>query len=376
MSGARGLTIGHVVLSLDVGGLERVVATLARAQHASGARVVVYCLDRAGALAGPLPAAGVPVRTVERRMRGVDAGAVLRLARMLRADGVGVVHCHNHGAMIYAAVAARLAQSTQVVYTVHGAKTSQRKATARFLKLGLVREVVFVSGDARDTARAAGLGGDERVHTVVNGVDTSSFEGASDGTRVRRELSIASDAPVCGIVARLTPAKDHVTLLDAMVRLRASHPRLHCLVVGDGELRGDLERETRARALNDVVHFLGARGDIADCLAAIDVFVLSSVTEGLAMTLLEAMAAGKPIVATRVGGNPEAIDDGTTGLLVPPGDPAALAAAVAELLDDPARAGRMGAAGRARVRQKFSLEAMVAGYAAIYDRAAAVISTP
>jgi sugar transferase (PEP-CTERM/EpsH1 system associated) len=375
MSGSRrDPVIGHVVLSLDVGGLERVVANLARVQHDRGARVVVYCLDRAGTLSEPLPQAGIPVHTVRRRTPGLDAGAVLRLARMLRADGVSVVHCHNHGALVYGALAARLVPGTRVVYTVHGAKTSQRKATGRFLALGLVHDVVFVSAHARRMAREAGLVRDDHVHTVLNGVDVSAFGDAADGgQRVRRELFIDDGDRVCGIVARLTRAKDHRTLLDAMSRLRSTHPRLHCVVVGDGELRDELTATASTLGLNDVVHFAGARGNVRDYLAAMDVFVLSSITEGLAMTLLEAMAASRPIVATRVGGNPEVVEDGVTGVLVPPSDPGALAAAIADLTDDPGRSVAMGRAGRERVRQKFSLDSMVDAYAAIYHMSGATV---
>jgi sugar transferase (PEP-CTERM/EpsH1 system associated) len=365
------LTIGHVVLSLDVGGLERVVATLARAQHRSGTRAIVYCLDRAGDLASSLPEAGVPVHVVRRRSHGFDAGAVMRLTRMLRSDGVSVVHCHNHGALVYGAMAARFAGIGRVVYTVHGAKTSGRRSTSRFQKAGLVREVVYVSSHAREVARTAGVPDNVRVHTVVNGIDPAAFEAKGrERETIRAELGIPLDARACGIIARLTPAKDHGNLFQAMHRLRTSRPVVHCIVVGDGELRESLETNVRELGLDRVVHFAGARQNVRDYLAAMDVFVLSSITEGLAVTLLEAMAAGLPIVATRVGGNPEVVVDGETGLLVPPRDSEALAAAIASLLDDPARAARMGSAGRDRVRQEFSLEALVRAYAAVYAASA------
>jgi glycosyltransferase involved in cell wall biosynthesis len=367
-----GRDIGHVVLSLDVGGLERVVATLARAQREAGARVSVYCLDRPGMLAAALPAAGVPVRIVGRSARGFDASAVLRLARMLRADGVQIVHCHNYGALLYGALAARLVRGTRVVYTVHGAITSARRSTARFLGLGLVREVVFVSAHARNVARAAGLSDEKHVHTIVNGVELAAFtEVAGEGRGVRRAHAIPDDAPVCGIVARLTEAKDHRTLFAAVVLLRESHPGVHCLVVGDGELNDELARDVTALGLTPAVHFVGARENVRDYLAAMDVFVLSSITEGLAMTLLEAMAASRPVVATRVGGNPEAVEDGVTGRLVPASDPRALADAIAFLFDHRDVARAMGEAGRARVTSRFSLEAMVAQYKAVYEVAAA-----
>jgi glycosyltransferase involved in cell wall biosynthesis len=368
---ATGLAIGHVVLSLDVGGLERVVATLSRAQHDAGDRVTVYCLDRDGALAASLPGAGVPVHTVRRSGRGFDASAVLRLARMLRADGVKVVHCHNHGALVYGALAARLVSGARVVYTIHGAITSARRSTARFLKLGLVHEVVFVSAHARAVGRAAGLEGNDRVHTILNGVDLSGFDGG-DASAVRRAHGIAENARVCGIIARLTEAKDHANLFAAIASARETVPGLHCLVVGDGELREELEEDVAARGLSAAVHFAGARDNIRDYLAAMDVFVLSSVTEGLAMTLLEAMAAARPIVATRVGGNAEVVEDGVTGRLVPPSDPRALADAIALVLGNPAAARQMGEAGRERANIRFSLGAMVSAYQAVYDAAIAV----
>jgi glycosyltransferase involved in cell wall biosynthesis len=370
---ATGLAIGHVVLSLDVGGLERVVATLSRAQRDAGDRVTVYCLDRDGALAASLPGAGVPVHTVGRRARGFDPAAVLRLARMLRADGVKVVHCHNHGALVYGALAARLVSGARVVYTIHGAITSARRSTSRFLKLGLVHDVAFVSAHARQVGRAAGLAGDDRVHTILNGVDLSAFDGdVGDASAVRRAHGIPENARVCGIIARLTEAKDHANLFAAIAIARESVPGLHCLVVGDGELREELEEDVAARGLSAAVHFAGARDNIADYLAAMDVFVLSSVTEGLAMTLLEAMAAARPIVATRVGGNAEVVEDGVTGRLVPPSDPRALADAIELMLDNPAAARQMGEAGRVRANARFSLGAMVSAYQAVYEAAIAV----
>jgi glycosyltransferase involved in cell wall biosynthesis len=368
---AHGLAIGHVVLSLDVGGLESVVATLAGAQRRAGDRVSVYCLDRDGVLAATLPGAGVPVRVVHRKQRGFDAAAVLRLARMLRADGVQLVHCHNHGALVYGALAARLVRGARVVYTIHGAITSARRSTARFLKLGVVQEVVFVSAHARSVGRAAGLVDDAHVHTIQNGVDLGACE-HGDGRAVRRAHGIPEDARVCGIVARLTEAKDHANLFAAVAIARESIPSLHCLVVGDGELREALERDVAGRGLSAAIRFTGARENVRDYLAAMDVFVLSSVTEGLAMTLLEAMAAARPIVATRVGGNAEAVKDGVTGVLVPPSDAPALAHAIVAMLENPAAARSMGDAGRERALREFSLDAMRARYQAVYEAALAV----
>jgi glycosyltransferase involved in cell wall biosynthesis len=361
------LAIGHVVPHFDVGGLQRVVATLARARQEAGDRVIVYCLDRAGSLAAPLPGAGIPVHTVRRSQRGFDPAAVLRLARMLRADGVRVVHCHNYTALLYGAIAARLVRGARVVYTIHGWST--RRSMARFLNLGLIDEVVFVSAHARSVGREAGLANDNaHVHTIVNGVDLAAFASPSgDGTTVRRAHGIPDGARVCGIVARLTKIKDHRTLFAAMALLRDSHPDVHCLVVGDGKLRDELERDITTRGLSGSVHLVGTRENVHDYLRAMDVFVLSSVSEGLALALLEAMSVGRPVVATRVGGNSEVVEDGVTGKLVPPSDPRALADAIALVLDHRDTARAMGAAGRERALHRFGLDAMVGQYQAVYE---------
>jgi len=176
---------------------------------------------------------------------------------------------------------------------------------------------------------------------------------------------------VVGMIARLTAAKDHMNLFDAFLRVREAHAVARLLLVGDGELRADLERAVHQRRLSHTVVFAGRRDDVADVLSALDVFVLSSATEGLAVTLLEAMAAGLPVVATRVGGNPEVVVDGDTGRLVPPRDPIALAAAIGEMLSDRARATRMGERGAERARGRFGIDAMVNGYLALYDALAA-----
>jgi glycosyltransferase involved in cell wall biosynthesis len=256
-----------------------------------------------------------------------------------------------------------------VVYTAHGARTSARRSTRRFQRLGLVDRIVFVSEDARRVALAAGAVHEGAgVSVVVNGIDVASYaRDAQTRRRIRAQLGLPDEAPVAGIVARLTAAKDHVNLFDAFVRLRAPHPRARLVVVGDGELRDDLHRAVRERGLADAVVFTGRRDDVADVLSAFDVFVLPSSTEGLAVTLLEAMAAGLPVVATRVGGNGEVVVDGETGLLAPPRDSGALAACLGQLFADPARGARYGARGRARARARFGVEAMAARYQEIYE---------
>jgi sugar transferase (PEP-CTERM/EpsH1 system associated) len=361
-------TVAHLVQNLDVGGLERVVISLMAATDPERYRPVLYTLGSGGALADGVEVHGFPVRRLAKG-GGLDYRLFVRLSRQFRADDVRVVHSHNYSPLVYGSIAGKLAGVAGQVYTAHGARTAGRRATRRFQRLGLVNDIVFVSDDARRVSLAAGAVDDRHVHTIVNGVDVDAYaRDEATRQRVRAELGIDRAAPVAGIVARLTPAKDHVNLLDAFVRLRATHPNARCVVVGDGELRADIQRAVAERELGDHVLLLGRRDDIAEVLSALDVFVLSSSTEGLAVTLLEAMAAALPIVATRVGGNAEAVGDGESGTIVPPRDAPALAAAIQAMFDDPGAARAMGRAGRERCRGRFGVATMAERYQALYDR--------
>jgi glycosyltransferase involved in cell wall biosynthesis len=184
-------------------------------------------------------------------------------------------------------------------------------------------------------------------------------------------LGLREDAFVFGIVARLSPAKDHAHLLRAFAGLAAVDTRVRLVVVGDGELRADLLQLVRELGVKDRVVLTGSREDIATLLGAFDCFVLSSYTEGLAMTLLEAMAAELPLVATRVGGNAEVVVDGETGIVVPARDTARLSEAMQWMSTHPAEARAMGARGRERAQARFSVEAMVSAYQDAYARALA-----
>ncbi|HHS84136.1 MAG TPA: glycosyltransferase [Gammaproteobacteria bacterium] len=207
----------------------------------------------------------------------------------------------------------------------------------------------------------------EKIVLVYNGVDVARFS-SSDGQRLREQLAISKDHLLLGIVARLSGEKDHLTLLQAVYQLGQSGRKVALAVVGQGELKNRLIEEVSRLGLESCVHFLGVRDDIPQILAAIDIFVLSSVTEGMSNALLEAMASAKPVVATNVGGNPELVEEGETGYLIPAGNSAAMADAIGRLADNPAMRQRMGAAGRQRVKQLYSIEAMVKKYQSAIQR--------
>jgi sugar transferase (PEP-CTERM/EpsH1 system associated) len=347
--------VAHVTFGLDVGGLERLLIEFGR--HADRERFELHfvSLGTRGVLAGEIEALGWPVLALD-EPTGLHLGLVPRLTRFFRGWGADVVHTHENRALFYAAPAARLARVPRVVHTRHGLSfgASRREQQAFPYLARLVDRVVCISDDcAADSVRAGVHPG--RVQTIWNGIDLSRF--AYTGPQ--------DDGPLV-IVARLNPVKDIGTLLRALAIAIREEPSLRLEIAGDGPSRAELEQAAHALGLEAAVRFLGEVQDVPAVLRRARAFVLSSVSEGISLTLLEAMARGLPIVATRVGGNPEVIVDDETGWLVPAGDPDALAGAILRLWRDPERGRQMGQAGRHRVEQHFEIRRMVADYEEIY----------
>jgi sugar transferase (PEP-CTERM/EpsH1 system associated) len=360
--------VAQILWSLDVGGLERVVVDLVRGLDRERFESVVYCLEREGTWADDIRSACERVESLD-KPPGRSYGLPLRIARMLKRDRVDVVHTHNFGPLLYGGLAARLARVRGVVHTLHGAEASERREHRTFQRLRLFDRMVAVSDDVKRVAIESGGVDPSRITTVYNGIDTSKYSSATGrGDEVRRQLVVARDERLVGVVARLTPEKDHATLLDAFRLVVNTHPNCRLVVVGDGELKGALVSQSQSLGIEDRVTFLGSRSDVPELVFAFDVVVLPSKVEGLGITLLEAMAAGRPTVGARAGGIPEVVVEGETGLLVDPGDAPGFAVAIARLLNDDTLAAEMGRNGRARVERRFGLAGMISSYEAIYEK--------
>ncbi len=369
-SGQRaGVRVAHVVQNLAIGGLERVVLNLAAHAHRDRFLPSIVCLGPGGPLVAQARAADIDVWVVDQKP-GFRPGAVVSLARRLRGEDVRVVHCHNAAPLVYGALAGRTIGAA-VIYTAHGMKTSGARQPVMLDRFGFVDAFVTVSDDARGIAIAKAGARPERVRTIVNGVDTRAFRraDAEARARMRASLGLRDDDFVFGIVARLSAAKDHANLFRAFASVASTDARARLVVVGDGELRADLARLRGELRMHERIVMTGSRDDIAALAGSFDAFVLSSYTEGLAMTLLEAMAAELPIVATAVGGNAEAVADGETGLIVPPRDTVRLADAMRWMASHADDARAMGQRGRERAVARFSIDAMVDAYEAAYDAA-------
>jgi glycosyltransferase involved in cell wall biosynthesis len=353
------IDVVHLVTSVEFGGLEKVVLDLARRRTREMFEMQVMCLETAGALAPRFAELGIPVETIG-RPGDWYLQRVTRLARRLRAVRPQVLHTHNPGPHLHGALAAGLARVPVLVHTKHGRNKVERRLVRTINRFAASRSdcVVAVSDDAATVSREVERVPPAKIRTIHNGVDLEHY--AYRGPRAGRTGLRAVT------VARLDPVKDQATLLRAVRLIADKDPSFSIDVVGDGPSRSELEILRAELHLEHHCRFHGFQGDVRPFLAQADVFVLSSISEGIPLTLLEAMAMGLPGIATDVGGNREVIVQGETGYLVPVRSPAALAEAVLRLKTEPAGLDRLGQGSRRRVEEEFSLAAMVARYEALY----------
>ena len=361
------MRIAHAVWSLNMGGQERFILNLSRDLVARGHEVTVVSMSEGGDLRhhfGDIPVVDVPHPAGRATPR-----LYVELARAFRAIRPDVVHTHNPGPLIYAAPAARAALVRRVVHTKHGAAAGSTGTALLLARVALrtLSAFVCVSGDTAEVARVREHVPRRLLRVIPNGVPLDQFGGDPGArARIRRELGIPESAVVVGSVGRLVVEKDYPLLVRAMAPLLGEGTRL--VLVGEGKDRGDIEAAILAHvpaASRPFVRMTGARSDVPDLLAAFDLFVLSSKTEGLPLVVPEAMASRLPVVATAVGGLPGIVPP-AVGRLVPHGDPEALRRAIEELATSPEKRRAMGEAAHAYAHERFSLHRMTADYEQCY----------
>lgn len=361
--------VAHVLSSFGMGGQERVAFDLAVSQLRAGWEVTALSLAPPpdGPLAAEFRAAGVRVERVARPRPGVDPMLVVRLARWLRRHRVDLVHTHNRMALIYGAPAGRLARAA-VVHTKHGKNPAGgTRLLAGNLAGRLVDAFVAVSEETAVVARQRREVPEPKLHVIPNGIELGRFHpDPAARERVRRELGIPADARVVGTVGRVAVEKNHALLLRAAAPLLGPGTRL--IVAGDGPLLPALTELAGALGVVPFAHLLGVRRDVPDVLNAMDVLAMSSDTEGLPLVVLEAMATGLPVVSTRVGGIPNVLEEGQTGLLVPAGDEAALRDRIARLLSAPPVSRAFGERARTAAVTQYAAERMQREYLTLYGR--------
>ena len=350
---------------LGIGGAQQVVRLLA--SHIDRCHQPLVYTFRSGPIANALEKAGVGVRVHPRRVRRLDPGLVRRLRRSLVEDDVDVLHMHLFGASLHGTLATLGIDRIATIVSIHSSQADNRLQDLAYpFILGRASAVVNVSSDAAAQIRRA-YGGYGSI-TIPNAIDVASVEPGTRRHRVLDALSLPSGAQVVGTVGRLSPEKAHDVLLEAFVEVHHLLPAAVLVIAGEGVCRDALVARSRALGIDSFVRFLGARHDVPDLLGAMNVFALSSHREGLPLALLEAMAAGVPIVSTRVGGVTEVVRHEREALLVSPNDPGALARAIVRMLEDTALSASLARSASALVRAEYSIEAMVAQHEVLYAR--------
>ncbi len=354
------VVLAELAGSAGCGGGERYLELLFERLDHSRFSPLLICPEP-GPFVGKMKAKGIPTKVVHSTPI-FNPFALIRLAQVLRREEVTILQTHGARANVYGRLAAWLAGVPCVISTVHNSirdyevNPVQRYVYSTILRvmLPLTARVICVSEALRRDVISDCPGAASRTTTVWNGIDPAFFSSWRDRNKMRREWCVGS-GPLLLTVARLTEQKGHRFLIEALPALVAEWPSLICVFVGEGECRESLRTLAREKGVEQFCRFAGARNDVVDWYAAADVVVLPSLSEGFPFVVLEALAMSRPVVATRVGGVPEIIHDGSTGLLVPSRNPQALQSAVRKVLLDPAWAVRMGQAGQKEVTAHFTV---------------------
>jgi glycosyltransferase involved in cell wall biosynthesis len=358
----RPIRVLFVEPDLQLGGAERHVTTLLPRMDPARFTPSVVCIGEEGGLFGDVPAAGIEARALNLGGKRNAVRALRELVSITRQASPDVVMVRCFNAETLGRIAARIAGVQHSIVWVHSMlDLRQRSRASSAIDRALIRwtSAYFGVAEAQRHYLVDKLGYPaDKIRIIHNGVDLTMFDPNSDRS-VLAEFGFAENDPVVGIVAGLHPWKDHATLLGAARIVIDRLPDAKFLIIGDGATRPQLETLCANLRITSNVHFTGARHDVARLLTAIDVFALTSTTEAFPISLLEAMACGRPAVCTAVGGVPEVFNDGESGYLVPPKDPQRLASRLLSLLSDPDTARRMGRAGRDRVEAEFSLDQSV-----------------
>ncbi len=367
------------VTDFRIGGTERQVANLATHLDRDRFDLHVACFRQIGDFLGEVRASGAPVTDyVIRSLLGFSVvRQQARLARYLRANRIRIVHTWGFYPNVFAIPAARLAGVRLILASIRDTGDHLPPSRRRLQQwvCRLADRVLVNAVAVKERLISEGCAA-EKMTVIPNGIDLRRFSRRPGDRRIRDEFGLPDSAPIVAVVSRLNELKGIEYFLEAARLVSQSFPETRFVLVGDGVGRNErvngpyresLKRLSASLGLSRRIVFAGLRSDVPELLAGVTVSVLPSLTEGLSNTILESLATSVPVVATNVGGNPEIVVDGSTGLLVPPRDAAALAGAISALLSNPARATRMGEAGRRRVEEHFSLEAMVRKTERLYE---------
>ena len=371
------IRVVYCIDNMQVGGTELNAVRTAERLDRRRFSISVVCIRDNGPLMARYKDAGIPVHTFP-MTSFLGAGAVrqaVRLIRLLRTEHTDIVHSHDAYTSVYGTFCARVAGVRGVIASRrswHSPHLQGRILRANRVAYHFAHRVVGNSPSVSRLVETESGVSASRIVTIPNFLDEEAFDPIPGPMRRRmlEGLGVPEGAFVVGIVARLSPVKDHATLIRAIAALRDRMPTVHCVLVGDGPERASIEALASGLGIRELVHLAGERTQPPNLHGLFDVSVLCSTTEAFPNSVLEAMAAARPVVATDVGGTPDAVHEGTTGLLVRPSDPTRLADAIYRLHQDPALRARLGSAAQAAARAGYSADAVITQVEELYTRLA------
>jgi len=367
------IRVVYCIDNMQLGGTELNAVRTAERLDRRRFAISVVCIRANGPLMARYHDAGIPVHPFPMRSllgpRAVQQA--IRLIRLFRSERTDVVHSHDAYTSVFATICARVAGVRGVIASRrswHSPHLQGRIMRANRVAYRFAHRVVGNSPSVSRLVETEGGVPASRIVTIPNFLDPQSFEPLAneDRRRLLDEFGVPAGSFVVGIVARLSAVKDHATLLRAIASLVPTIPTLHCVLVGDGPERGRIDALARELGIADRVHLAGERPQLPNLHGLFDVSVLCSTSEAFPNSVLEAMAASRPVVATAVGGTPDAVRDEETGLLVPPSDPSRLAGAISRLFEDPSLRAELGHAGCAAARSCYSASAVIGQVEALY----------
>jgi glycosyltransferase involved in cell wall biosynthesis len=352
----------HLIPSLEVGGMERLVADLALGRTAG--KTSILCLNMLGTL-GEQIENDIPIEVLDIPNNLIFATiAVYKALKKLKPD---IIHCHNLQAHFFGGLCAMFLPKTQVVLTKHGQHVPTSGWTSVINKRTLQKsKIVGVSADITQIMKNSVTKNKFPIEYIPNGISLTPYNNFKPKDAAKVALEISPSTFCVGIVARLSPPKDHLLLIDAIAVLSKTYPDIKLIIVGCGPLKNKIEDYIASNQYEHVVTMLGERNDIANILNALDVFALTSSSEGIPMTILEAMAASLPVIATEVGGIPQVVIDNKTGTLVKDKDKDGLIEAIKLLIEQPQLRQEFGEEGHLLLKNNYSINQIVANYENVY----------
>ena len=365
----RKIHVMQVLHTLEIGGAEKLAYDIAK-KFDTSFEFSFFCLDDLGYLSDVIRKEGGNTYCYGRK-EGWDFSLIKKFASLISEKKVDIIHAHQYTPYFYSVLAAFFSsRKPAVIFTEHGRhqpdKVRPKRVVFNKIFQYFTSRFTGVAKFSKDSLVEFEKISSSKIDVIYNGIDLKNFPEHFSKPEIRKKLGFKIDDKLIGIIARLDPIKDHKSLISAFSLIKDKINNCKLLIIGDGPMREELEQQTDALNLKNNIVFLGMRTDVPDLLMVLDVFVLPSVMEATSVTLLEAMSASLPVIATNVGGNKEIVIDGTTGILVEPQTPEQIADAIEKILTDTAFAAKMGLAGRKRVEQYFTFDKMIEQYKNLY----------